>query len=168
MKYLSHIAEEVEDWVRVEAEISGKYSHQWTEAVMECQTDEAFKNLILSAILDRFMFFYTKTRKPHKITRLMLKLLDDKTFGFTCPNVRDNDLERSIRHLIKNSGLFPTMYKIEAIWGEEGLNKFMEYLMEKYQEFEPNEDHRLWLRKRFQQYQSQGKPWTIKTEKKSK
>lgn len=159
MKYLSHIANQVDDWVRVEAEISGKYSHQWTDAVTECRSDVDFKNLILSSILDRYMFFYVKSRKPHKITRLMLELMNDKQFTFSSPSPRDNSLKASIDHLIKGSGLFPTIYKIQAIWGDEGVAEFIEYLLSNYENFVPNDDHLVWIRKHHGANRLDGKPW---------
>ena len=72
MKYYRHIAQVVDDWVRVEVEYSGDYAHQLTEQIKNCQTDEQLKEIILCSILSRYMFFYTKSNKPHKITKLMI------------------------------------------------------------------------------------------------
>lgn len=82
MKHMRHIAKEVDDWTRVEAEFSGDYAHQLTDAIKKCITDEQLKNVIISALLDRYMLFYVNSNRPHKITRLMLELLDEKDFHF--------------------------------------------------------------------------------------
>lgn len=165
MKHLIHIAKDTKDWVRVEAEIKGKYAHQFTDAVMSCNTDNDLKNLILSSILDKYSFFYTKSRRPHKITRLMLELMDDKSFRFYSPSPRDNSLDRSIRHLIESSGLLPTLWKIEALWDKEGVNSFLDYLFYEYQKFKPNSDHFYWLKKHEAQMRLEGKPWDFKASK---
>src|SRR5699024_7716802 len=55
MKHMRHIAKEVDDWTRVEAEFSGDYAHQLTDAIKECNSDEQLKNIIISSILDRYM-----------------------------------------------------------------------------------------------------------------
>ncbi len=158
-----HIAvrEDIKDWVRVEAEIKGHLAHQFTEAVINCQSDNDMKDLILSSILDHYAFIYTKSRKPHKVTRLMLDLLDEKSFRFYSPSPNDNSLIRSINHIIIGSGLFPTIYKIGAIWDIEGINEFIDYLIGEYGKFIPNSDHIYWVKKHYQQCKLEGKPWTF-------
>lgn len=161
MKFLRHIAKEVDDWTRVEAEFTGAYAHQLTDAIKSCETDEQLKNLILSSILDRYMFFYTKSNRPHKLTRLMLELIDKKEFTFVSPSPRINILEQSIDHLIENSGLFPTLWKVEQIWGADASEELLDFLYEQYQaNFKPNDDHNIWINKYKEVYQQDGKPWT--------
>lgn len=164
MKYLRHIAksEDTKDWIRIEAEIKGKYAHQMTEAIRGCETDNDLKNLIINSILDHYSFYYVKSRRPHKITKLMLELLEKKDFRFFSPSPRDNTLERSIEHLVTNSGLLPTMYKIEEIWGKKGVNEFLDYIIHEYKKFKPNDDHIAWLRKRHNYYRLSNKPWSYK------
>ncbi|TCI52063.1 hypothetical protein EVJ30_10585 [Exiguobacterium sp. SH5S13] len=160
MKYLRHIAKEVDDWTRVEAEFSGDYAHQLTEAIKECNTDEQLKNIILSSLVDRYMLFYVNSNRPHKITRLMLELLDNKNFKFESPSPRNNLLEQTIDHLIKGSGLLPTLWKVQQIWGDDTAQDLMKYFYEQYYEvFEPNDDHISWVSKYKKLYLSEGKPW---------
>lgn len=160
MKFLRHIAKEVDDWTRVEAEFTGAYAHQLTDAIKSCETDEQLKNLILSSILDRYMFFYTKSNRPHKLTKLMLELLDEKDFTFVSPSPRSNVLEQSIDHLIANSGLFPTLWKVGQIWGADASEELLDFLYEQYQaNFNPNDDHTAWINKYKDIYQLDGKPW---------
>ncbi|MDU3212353.1 hypothetical protein [Anaerococcus sp.] len=165
MKYLSHIAKKCKDWVRLEAEFSSDYAHQLTELFKDCKDDEELKNIILSIILDRYMFFYTGSGKPTKLTRLMLQELDNKNFELESLSPRNNSLERSIDHLIKGSGLFSTMYKIYMIWGEDELNEFLEFLYERFKEYEPNNDVFIWLNKNKESYKIQGVPWEYVDEK---
>lgn len=163
MKYLRHIAKEVDDWTRVEAEFSGEYAHQLTDAIKECDTDEQLKNVIVSSLIDRYMLFYVNSNRPHKITRLMLELLDDKEFHFESPSPRNNLLEQSIDHLIKGSGLLPTLWKAQQIWGDNTSRELMDYLYERYEdEFVPNDDHVSWINKYKSLYLIEGKPWEEK------
>src|SRR5690606_33767295 len=160
MKHMRHIAKEVDDWTRVEAEFSGDYAHQLTDAIKKCITDEQLKNVIISSLIDRYMFFYANSNRPHKITRLMLELLDEKDFHFESPSPRNNLLEQSIYHLIKGSGLLPSMWKVQQIWGVNTAKELIDYLYKQYyEEFEPNEDHISWLNKYKALYQLEGKPW---------
>jgi len=160
VKHNRHIAKQVDDWIRLEAEYSGVYAHQLTDEIKKCQTDTELKNLILNCILDKYMFFYSKSNKPHPITKAMLELLDTQDFHFHTPSPRNNLLEQSIDHLVKGSGLFPTLFKIESIWGEEAIEEFMEFLFTKYyEEFISTQDHNGWLNKYKNFYLRDGKPW---------
>lgn len=160
MKFMRHIAKEVEDWTRVEAAFSGDYAHQLADAIKECSTDEQLKNVIVSSLIDRYMLFYVNSNRPHKITRLMLELLDQKDFHFESPSPRNNLLEQSIDHLIKGSGLLPILWKVQKIWGDNTAQDLMDYLYKQYyEEFEPNHDHISWVNKYKNLYLSEGKPW---------
>ncbi len=126
----------------------------------KCSTDEQLKNVIISALLDRYMLFYVNSNRPHKITRLMLELLDEKDFHFESPSPRNNLLQQSIDHLIKGSGLLPTLWKVQQIWGCNTAKELIDYLYKQYyEEFEPNDDHISWLNKYKTLYQLEGKPW---------
>lgn len=163
MKYLRHVAKEVDDWTRVEAEFSGEYAHQLTDAIKECDTDGQLKNVIVSSLIDRYMLFYVNSNRPHKMTRLMLELLDDKEFHFESPSPRNNLLEQSIDHLIKGSGLLPSLWKAQQIWGDNTSRELMDYLYERYEdEFIPNDDHVSWINKYKSLYLIEGKPWEEK------
>lgn len=159
MKHMRHVAKEVDDWTRVEAEFSSEYAHQLTDAIKECETDEQLKNVMVSSLVDRYMLFYVNSNRPHKITKLMLELLDNKDFQFKSPSPRNNLLEQSIDHLLKGSGLLPTLWKVDAIWGEKTARKLLLYLYKQYLDFEPNDDHIHWVNKYKQLYLHQGKSW---------
>ncbi|WP_034299972.1 hypothetical protein [Alkalibacterium sp. AK22] len=160
MKHMRHIAKKVDDWTRIEAEFSGEYAHQLTDAIRYCDTDEQLKNILVSSLVDRYMFFYTNSNRPHKITKLMLELLDDKDFRFKSPSPRNNLLNQSIDHLIKGSGLLPTLWKVQKIWGGETAKELSDYLFTKYySEFKPTDDHLSWVNKYKPLYLIEGKPW---------
>jgi len=92
MTHLRHEAEKLDDWVRYEAEYKGRYAHQLTDAIENCKTDEELKNIIVSSILDRYGFYYTKENKkgkinrPTKETKKMLELLNNNDFKFDSPS----------------------------------------------------------------------------------
>ena len=159
MKHMRHIAKTVEDWTRVEAKFMGHYAHQLTDEIMRCDTDDQLKNLIISSILDKYMFFYTKSNRPHKITKLMLELLDKKDFHFQPASSKNNLLDQSIDHLLKGSGLLPTLWKVEKIWGHGSATELLTHLYNEYQDFEPNEQHVSWVNKYKNLYLIEGKPW---------
>lgn len=160
MKYYRHIAQQVDDWVRIEAEYSGDYAHQLTEQIKGCQSDEQFKEIILCSILSRYLFFYTKSNRPHKISKLMINELEDIRYTLKLPSPRDNELEQSIEYIKKNSGLFTLLFKIEEIYGKEMLEDFIDYLINEYRDsYIPNNDVMIWLKKHKNNYLKQNVPW---------
>lgn len=160
MKHNRHIAKQVNDWTRFEVQYSGRYAHKLTEEITNCNDENELKNLLLNAILDKYMLFHTKSNRPHKITKLMLALLDTQDFYFSSPSPRDNSLQQSIDHLTTSSGLFSTLYKADAVWGDGTSEELIKYLYEKYyNEFVPNKDHLNWVNNKKYYYQLKGKPW---------
>lgn len=163
MKLERHIAEKANDWVRFEAEVKGSYAHDLTAKLIECKSAVEEKNLILSIFIEKYMLIYKNSRKLHKISRLMLKALEEKSYEFPKIETRISELERSIDYIMNNSGLFPILWKIEGIWNFEAVENFLEFLKEQYREkFLPNKDHVSWLNKHLEYYRKQGKPWKIK------
>lgn len=70
MTHMRHEAEQLNDWVRYEAEYKGRYAHQLTEAIKNYKTDEDLKNIIVNSIIDRYGFYYTKESKKGKVNRV--------------------------------------------------------------------------------------------------
>lgn len=154
-----HEAEKFDDWTRFEAVFKGEYAHSLSERLLEIGTDNELKILLISSFTDRYQFFYKNSGKQTVFTKKMLSLIHQTNFSFYSPSPRDNQLIQSIEHLLHGSGLFPTMYKINEIWGFDGLKEFKEYLMVEYAVYEPNEDVTRWINKYRHLYKKQGKPF---------
>lgn len=50
-----------------------------------------------------------------------------------CVSPRDNALRQNIQHILCGSGLFPTIYKIEKIYGEDAKQEFVLFLYQNYE-----------------------------------
>src|SRR5699024_10786121 len=160
MKFLRHEAKLVDDWIRFEAEFRGTYAHQLTEAIRNCKTDEDLKNIMINSMLSRYSLYYTKSNKPYLTTKMMMELLDRDNFQFTSPSPRLNKLQQSLDYLTESSGLFPVLWKVDQIWGNDTSNELIQFLINSYKEkFEPNDDHIMWASKYGEFYRSEGKPW---------
>ncbi|WP_206911400.1 hypothetical protein IGL98_003369 [Enterococcus sp. DIV0840] len=159
------IAINSESWIRFEMVVKGKYSHELTKAIMKIENEQDFKTLILSAITDRYRFLNAKTNELTFYSTEMISALSAKSFEFNTPSPRNNSLFSSINHIIKGSGLFPTLYKIQDIWGIDGLKDFWIFLDKCYTLYKPNDDVNIWLKKNKNDYLAQGTPFPSKTEK---
>ena len=64
----------------------------------------------------------------------LLAVADGKIFpSLVCVSPRDNALRQSIQHILCGSGLFPTIYKIEKIYGEDAKQEFALFLYQNYE-----------------------------------
>ncbi|KXU01357.1 hypothetical protein SCODD09_01380 [Streptococcus constellatus] len=153
-------AEKANNWTRFEVEYKDKKAHVLTQEILKCHSDTELKNLILSAMLSDYMFFHTKSNRPHKITKLMLELLEEQNFQFPSKNQEDISLERSITYIFENSGLLPILYKINQIWDIHAVDNFLDFLKSYLSnEFSPNIDHRTWLAQHTNNYKNKPYPW---------
>lgn len=82
-----------------------------------------------------------------------------KTFQFISPSPLTNLLEQSQNHILYGSGLFPYLYKVHNIWGDKGLSKCLSFLYNEFEDYEPNDDVILWLKKYSIIYEKQGYPF---------
>lgn len=159
-KHNRHEAKQLENWIRFEASFRGEYAHQLTEAIKECKSETDLKDVLVSAFLEKYSFYYTKSQRPTPETKAMIDLLNKKDFKFESPTARNNLLAQSIDYLINSSGLFPILWKVNQIWGKGTDHELLELLYQEYHDnFEPNDDHIAWVNKYKLLYQNEGKPW---------
>ncbi|EME8260952.1 replication initiation factor domain-containing protein [Enterococcus faecium] len=148
-----------DNWVRFEAVFKGTYAHDLSDELETIKTDTELKNLLVSALTDRYQFYYFKSSRLTTYSKKMLDLLNQKSFMFSSPSPRMNLLEQSQKHILNRSGLFPYLYKVWRIWGDEGLKKCLAFLYDEFENYEPNDDVLLWLKKYSILYTKQGYPF---------
>lgn len=150
-----------DNWVRFEASYKGKYAHDLSDGLETINNDAELKDLLVSALTDRYQFYYAKSDRLTTYSKKMLDLLNQKSFMFSSPSPRINLLEQSQKHILNGSGLFPYLYKVWHIWGDEGLKKCLAFLYDEFENYEPNNDVLLWLRKYSVLYKKQGYPFKV-------
>lgn len=148
-----------DSWIHFEAVFKGRYAHDISEKLETIKSNTELKDLLVSALTDRYQFYYAKSNKLTNYTKQMLNLLRQKNFLFNSPSPRMNLLERSQSHIINGSGLFSYLYKVQDIWGHEGLKKSLAFLYKEFENYEPNNDVVLWLEKYSTLYKKQGYPF---------
>lgn len=154
------LAEQSQDWVRIEFEAKSYLAHELTSVFLSSQSDLETKNIILSAILDKYMLFYKNSGRLHPITKRMLEELENKNFKFTHLKPQDNSFEKSLTHIKEGSGLFPIFWKADQIWGEGSSEELMMWLLTEYKtSFFPNPTHNSWLSKHKYKLSKTKKPW---------
>lgn len=148
-----------DSWVRFEAVYKGNYAHDLSDELQGIKSDTELKDLLVTALTDRYQFYYAKSDKLTTYSKKMLDLLNQKSFIFNSPSPRTNLLEQSQKHILNGSGLFPYLYKVRRIWGDEGLKKCLTFLYDEFDNYEPNDDVMLWLKKYSVLYTKQGYPF---------
>lgn len=147
-------AETCNDWVRYEAQYGGQYAHQITEQLKKIEDETEMKNLIVSLILSRYARFYTgkskngKQNRPTKETKLMLELIAEQNYSFKPVKQVSNELTDSVGYLVKHSGLFSILYKVEAVFGDGYAYALLEYLYWRWsEEYKPSDVVKNWVKK---------------------
>lgn len=154
-----HEAIHHDEWIRFEAVYKGAYAHDLSDQLEHINNDTELKDLLVSALTDRYHFYYAKSERLTNYTKKMIDLLNQKNFMFTSPSPRMNLLEQSQKHILNGSGLFPYLYKVSHIWGEDGLKKCLAFLYNEFENYEPNDDVISWLQKYSVLYSKQGCPF---------
>lgn len=140
-----------EDWTRFEVSYRQAYAHQITEQIINLNSNIELSQFIASKILDKYRFVDVDTQEYTDFTSDLLDVAQNSSFSalrYEAPI--NNSLTNSIRYIIKGSGLFPLLFKIENIWGEEAINEFIKHILQIYDiektEFHKDYKIRAWLK----------------------
>lgn len=148
-----------DNWVRFESVFKGAYAHSLSKQLEKIKTDVELKDLLVSALTDRYQFYYAKSERITTYTKKMLDLLNQRSFMFYAPSPQNNLLEQSQMHILNGSGLFPYLFKVWRIWGDEGLKECVAFLQNEFENYEPNDAVLAWLKKYSVLYIKQGYPF---------
>src|SRR5699024_2064408 len=79
-------AMQCDNWVRFEAVYKGTYAHDLSEELERIKSDTELKDLLVSALTDRYQFYYAKSDRLTTYSKKMLDLLNQKVFIFNSPS----------------------------------------------------------------------------------
>lgn len=142
-----HLTKYCNSWIRMEASYKGTYSNQILSLLLDIDSPQDLSKLIVNKMIDKYCFHDTKTGQSLPFTSDLLK-----GFGsfpeLESLNSRNNDLLATISYLMKGSGFYPLLKKIEEVWGTQARNHFIIRLIQEYEtNYTPNPDVRIWLNK---------------------
>ncbi|HEL2728948.1 TPA: replication initiation factor domain-containing protein [Streptococcus suis] len=142
-----HLTKYCDSWVRMEASYKGTYSNQILALLLDIDSPQDLSKLIVNKMIDKYCFHDTKTGQSLAFTSDLLQ-----GFGnfpeLESLNSRNNDLLSTISYLMKGSGFFPLLKKVEEIWGTQARNHFIIRLIQEYDtNYTPNSDVGIWLNK---------------------
>ena len=136
-----------ESWVRFEAVFRRDYAHQLTDIIMRTE-EEKLADLIANKVSEKYRFYDLESGKYTDFTTALLEKAEGVFPRLRLESPRDNDFARSLKHLVTGSGLFPTLYKCDDIWGNGSAKELLKCLHDIYKNgYAPNDDVRLWLKK---------------------
>lgn len=140
-------------WTRFEICYRGKYAHQITDDLLSLNNTNQLQKYIAQKITEKYRFYDTYKDCLTDFSEQLIDVIGDTEFSYLrSENPRDNELRKSIVHLLNGSGLFPTIYKAYSIWDEEGEEKLFDYLYNYYHTiYKPNaaknKELMLWIKK---------------------
>lgn len=152
-----YIAMTCNSWTRMEAEFHEEYSNELTEELLK-QTGSNLRSIMISSITDKYRFIDATTGENLMITQVLLEEIESR-FHFSARKEINPDLYHSFSYLCKSSGLFPLMYKVKFLWGEEGLTNLMNEFAKEWSEYTPNNAVFVWLRKYAESLQLEDSPF---------
>lgn len=129
-----------DDWTRFEISYRGTYAWQCAEQLLCVNGDIELSQCIAGKITDKFRFYVLESEDYTEYTNDLLDIKGNDSFSaLRSENPRNNNLRESIAYLLKGSGLFPTLYKIGYIWGEDAEIELLRYLYNEYKAvYEPD------------------------------
>lgn len=119
-----------EEWIRFEAVFKGRYAHSIADTLIRVPMNEVeFTKYIAKTIVEKYRFYNVLKEQYTKFSRELLKVAE----GCTCERLRsesprDNALKQNIMHILHGSGLFPTIYKIENLYGKDAVENIISFL----------------------------------------
>lgn len=143
-----------DSWIRHEVVFRQSYAQQITRELLEnIHTEYELQSFIAQKITEKYRFYEKGFSEPTEYTKALLEIIGDQQFSrLRNPSPRDNDLKSSINYLRNGSGLYPILYKISYIWGDDAGKKLLKLLYIEYEgkykkEASKKEDIFLWLKK---------------------
>lgn len=148
-------AQKCKNWVRFEGVFRHEFAHQISDNLMLITTDDELASLIACVMAQKFRIMYVNKGVVDCDTEYTQMLFDCiRTAGFVlkAPSSRNNDLIRSLQHLLNGSGLMNFLYKIKVIWGDDAVGKMFAALTNYLNGWKPNPDCQLWVKKNAKDY----------------
>ena len=118
------------DWIRFEAVFKGQYAHSISDTLISTPMyEEELTAFIAQLITQKYRLFDINANDYLKVTTDLLEIASSSTCdALRTESPRDNSLHQSISHLRCGSGFYPTLYKIEKLYGIGKLEKFLKDL----------------------------------------
>ncbi|HGK7345929.1 TPA: replication initiation factor, partial [Streptococcus suis] len=88
--------------------------------------------------------------ESNRITEYSQSLLDFSSYSLplTLLSPRNNELIQTVHYMLKGSGFFPLLRKVEEIWGVNAVTILIKRLLFEYEfNYVPNPDLNIWLKK---------------------
>lgn len=141
-----------DEWTRFEVSYRGSYAWQIGDGLLTINSEVELSQIIAAKITDKYRFYIVADEDYTGYTNNLLDVVENSSFSaLRSENPKNNSLRESVAHLIKGSGLFPTLYKVGSIWGNDAEIELLKYLYHYYKTvYEPEayKDRKLayWIR----------------------
>ena len=139
-------AQSCKDWVRFEVVFKEQYARELTDK-LRTVSDDMLVPMLLSAILDRYRF--TDGEEYLECTKKMIELSEGQEMSFPVRREADPELVQRFGGIVHHSGLFPFLYIVKRIWGQEGLDAATCNLWKEFNDYcsHPPDAPRRWAEK---------------------
>ena len=132
-----------DEWTRFEISYRGSYAWQVGDGLLNINSDIELSQYIAAKITDKYRFYVVADDDYSEYTNDLLDIVDNNSYSaLRSEKPKNNSLRESVAHLIKGSGLFPTLYKVGSIWGDDAEIELLKYLYNIYKTIYKPEAHK--------------------------
>lgn len=124
------------------------------EPLFSIDNDEAFTRFVANLFLDNFRLVHLEEGKAVNDEWFVGEMVECSYYGAGAiyPRVNDKGLEETILDIVRCGKLFSTLYKIQGIWGNEGLKDLWKCILETLSYYQPDEDDEYWIDRNIDYY----------------
>ncbi|HFI0518237.1 TPA: replication initiation factor domain-containing protein, partial [Streptococcus suis] len=143
----AQVAQNVESWIRFEVTYKKEYARQLTKLILELPSRDSLQQFIANKIVEKYCLVDIES---NRITEYSQSLLDFSSYSLplTLLSPRNNELIQTVHYMLKGSGFFPLLRKVEEIWGVNAVTILIKRLLFEYESnYVPNPDLNIWLKK---------------------
>ncbi|HEM4031104.1 TPA: replication initiation factor domain-containing protein [Streptococcus suis] len=143
----AQVAQNVESWIRFEVTYKKEYARQLTKLILELPSRDSLQQFIANKIVEKYCLVDIES---NRITEYSQSLLDFSSYSLplTLLSPRNNELIQTVHYMLKGSGFFPLLRKVEEIWGVNAVTILIKRLLFEYEfNYVPNPDLNIWLKK---------------------
>lgn len=151
-----------DEWTRFEVSYRGSYAWQIADGLLAINSEIELSHFIAAKITDKYRFYIAADEDYTEYTNDLLEIIDNISYSaLRSEHPKNNNLRESVAHLIKGSGLFPTLYKVGSIWGDQAEEELLKHLYYVYKTSYKPEAHKerkliYWIRDNYGSLHNQG------------
>lgn len=143
----AQIAQKVNSWIRFEVTYKKEYAKQLTKLILKLPSRDSLHQFIANKIVEKYCLMDIENQTVTEYSKSLLEF-SSYSLPLTLTSPRNNELIQTVHYMLKGSGFFPLLRKVQEIWGIPAVTILIKRLLFEYEfNYVPNPDLNIWLKK---------------------